>query len=32
MRLRFNAVIFGALIANVMIDVYDLANLASRTR
>jgi hypothetical protein len=30
--LAFNAIIFGALIANVMIDVYDLANLASRTR
>ena len=27
-----NAVIFGALIANVMIEVYDLANLTSRSR
>ncbi len=30
--LAFNAVIFGALIANVMIQVYDLANLSSRSR
>ena len=30
--LAFNAIIFGALIANVMIEVYDLANLTSRTR
>lgn len=29
--LVFNAVIFGALIANTMIDVYWLANLSSRT-
>lgn len=29
--LIFNAVIFGALIANAMIDVYGLANLSSRT-
>lgn len=29
--LLFNAVIFGALIANAMIDVYGLANLGSRT-
>jgi hypothetical protein len=28
----FNAIIFGALIANAMIDVYGLANLSSRTR
>lgn len=28
----FNAVIFGALIANAMIDVYGLANLSSRSR
>jgi hypothetical protein len=30
--LAFNAIIFGALIANAMIDVYSLANLGSRTR
>jgi hypothetical protein len=30
--LGFNAIVFGALIANVMIEVYDLANLTSRTR
>ncbi len=30
--LAANAVIFGALIANAMIDVYGLANLTSRTR
>ena len=30
--LAFNAVIFGALIANVMIQVYDLANLSSRSQ
>jgi len=30
--LAFNAIVFGALIANVMIEVYDLANLTSRTR
>jgi hypothetical protein len=30
--LASNAVIFGALIANAMIGVYDLANLTSRTR
>lgn len=29
--LLFNAVIFGALIANAMIDIYWLANLTSRT-
>jgi hypothetical protein len=29
--LLFNAVVFGALIANAMIDVYGLANLTSRT-
>jgi hypothetical protein len=29
--LAFNAIIFGALIANTMIDVYSLANLGSRT-
>lgn len=28
----FNAVIFGALIANAMIDVYGLANLTARSR
>ena len=28
----FNAVIFGALIANAMIDVYGLTNLTSRSR
>jgi hypothetical protein len=28
----FNAVIFGSLIANAMIDVYGLANLTARTR
>ena len=28
----FNAIIFGALIANAMIDVYGLTNLTSRTR
>jgi hypothetical protein len=28
----FNAVIFGALIANAMVDVYGLANLTARTR
>ena len=28
--LAFNAIIFGALIANTMIDVYSLANLGSR--
>jgi hypothetical protein len=28
----FNAIIFGALIANAMIDVYGLANLTSRSR
>jgi hypothetical protein len=28
----FNAIIFGALIANAMIDVYGLANLSSRSR
>ena len=26
--LAFNAVVFGALIANVMIEVYDLANIS----
>jgi hypothetical protein len=30
--LASNAIIFGALIANAMIGVYDLANLTSRTR
>jgi hypothetical protein len=30
--LVFNAIIFGALIANAMIDVYGLANLTSRSR
>lgn len=30
--LAFNAVIFGALIANVMMEVYDLANISSRSR
>jgi hypothetical protein len=30
--LVFNAVIFGALIANAMIDIYSLANLTSRSR
>jgi len=30
--LVFNAIIFGALIANAMIDVYGLANLSSRSR
>jgi hypothetical protein len=29
--LAFHAVVFGALIANVMIEVYDLANLSSRS-
>jgi hypothetical protein len=29
--LAFNAIIFGALIANTMIDIYSLANLGSRT-
>ena len=29
--LVFNAIVFGALIANVMIEVYDLANLTSRS-
>ncbi len=32
MRVVFNAIIFGALIANAMIDVYGLTNLTSRTR
>ena len=30
--LLFNAIIFGALIANAMVDVYSLANLSSRPR